>query len=83
MATAVPLAPPIPSGAPAVFTAEDRRAYEEDPDFRSFVDFCVEDDGEHPGEAAQQIALARTYAGDFPRERTDLEAGRHPLQRPR
>jgi|HubBroStandDraft_4_1064222.scaffolds.fasta_scaffold1560725_2 hypothetical protein len=82
MATALPLELPTPE-APAVVTPDDRRAYETDPDFRSFVDFCVQREASHPDEAAEQIALAQAYAGDFSRERADLEAGRHPMQRPR
>jgi hypothetical protein len=83
MATAIPLELPTPDRAPDVFTAEDRKAYETDADFRSFVDFCIEDEAEHPGEAAEHIAIARAYAGDLRRERADLEAGRHPMQRRR
>jgi hypothetical protein len=83
MAAALPLELPTLDKAPAVFSADDRKAYETDADFRSFVDFCMQDEAEHPGEAAEQIAIARAYAGDFPRERADLEAGRHPMQRRR
>jgi hypothetical protein len=78
MATAIPLdlaTAPLPE--PATLSAEDA-AY-----LRSFAAFCEEEDAGEPGVIDLEIAAARTYGTDFARERADIEAGCHPLQRPR
>jgi hypothetical protein len=62
---------------PARLSAEDA-AY-----LRSFAAFCEEEDAREPGVIDLEIAAARTYGTDFARERADIEAGCHPLQRPR